>query len=58
MDSQVQQKAGEVLKPAQIVPGLLSLSWRIPSIAKTMREILGFKDDDPMSLGTILERNA
>ena len=58
MDSHVQQKAGEVLKPAQIVPGLLSLSWRIPSIAKTMRTILGFRDDTPMSMGIILERNA
>jgi len=58
MDSHVQQKAGEILKPAQIVPGLLSLSWRIPSIAKTMRTILGSRDDTPMSMGTILERNA
>jgi citronellyl-CoA synthetase len=58
MDSQVSQRAGEVLKPAQLVPGLLSLSWRIPSIVKTMRGILGFRDDSPLSMGTILERNA
>jgi len=58
MDSQVSQRAGEVLKPTQLVPGLLSLSWRIPSIVKTMRGILGFRDDSPLSMGTILERNA
>ena len=37
MGNNVPQRAGEVLKPAQLVPGLLSLSWRIPSIVKTMR---------------------
>ena len=58
MDSQVSQRAGEVLKPAQLVPGLLSLSWRIPSIVKTMRAILGFRNESPLSMGTILERNA
>ncbi len=58
MGSHVPQRAGEVLKPAQLVPGLLSLSWRIPSIVKTMRGILGFRNDSPLSMGTILERNA
>jgi citronellyl-CoA synthetase len=58
MGSNVPQRAGEVLKPAQLVPGLLALSWRIPWIVKTMRGILGFKNDTPLSVGTILERNA
>ncbi len=58
MGSHVQSRAGEGFKPAQLVPGLLSLSWRIPSIVKTMRGILGFRNDSPLSMGTILERNA
>ncbi len=58
MGSHVPQGAGEILKPAQLVPGLLSLSWRIPSIVKNMQGILGFRDDSLLSMGTILERNA
>ncbi|MGW8320019.1 MAG: long-chain-acyl-CoA synthetase [Thermodesulfobacteriota bacterium] len=58
MRSKVPKATGEVLKPAQLVPGLLALSWRIPSIVKTMRRILGFQNETPLSVGTILERNA
>ena len=58
MGNHVPQRVGEILKPAQLVPGLLSLSWRIPSIAKNMRRILSFRDDSPLSMGTFLERNA
>ncbi len=58
MGSGVTPGPGEVLKFSDLVPGLLSLSWRIPSIVKTMREILGFRNDSPLSIGTILEQNA
>ncbi len=58
MGSHVQSRAGETLKFTDLVPGFLGLSWRIPSIVKTMRGILGFRNDSPLSMGTILERNA
>ena len=58
MGSHVLPRAEETLKFADLVPGILSLSWRIPSIVKTMRGILGFQNDSPLSMGTILERNA
>jgi citronellyl-CoA synthetase len=51
-------RTGETLKFTDLVPGLLALSWRIPSIAMNMRTILGFRNDSPLSMGTILERNA
>ncbi len=49
---------GETLKFIDLLPGLLSMCWRIPSIAKNMRTILAFRNDSPLSMGTILERNA
>ncbi len=58
MVGSVSRGAGEVLRPAQLVPGLLALSRRVPSIVKAMRGILGFRDDSPLSMGTVLERNA
>jgi citronellyl-CoA synthetase len=58
MISHAEEKASEVLKLSGLLPGILSLSWRIPSIAKSMRGILGFRNDSPLSMGTILERNA
>jgi acyl-CoA synthetase (AMP-forming)/AMP-acid ligase II len=51
-------RVGEALKFSDLVPGLLTLSWRIPSIAKNMRTLLGFRNDSLLSMGTILERNA
>ncbi len=58
MGDQEKPGPGAVLKLTDILPGLLSLSWRIPSILKTMRGILGFRNDSPMSMGTTLEGNA
>lgn len=58
MSSQATPGPGEVLKLSELLPGFLALSWRIPSIVKNMREILGFRNDSPFSMGTILERNA
>jgi citronellyl-CoA synthetase len=58
MESQGPARVGETLKFIDLLPGLLALSWRIPSIVKTMRGILAFRNDSPFSMGTILERNA
>jgi len=46
------------LKFTDILPGILSLSWRIPSIIGIMRELLGFTNETSMSMGSVLERNA
>ncbi|MCP4754867.1 MAG: long-chain-acyl-CoA synthetase [Proteobacteria bacterium] len=46
------------LKFSQILPGLLSISWRLPSIIKSFIDLLSFKDDSVDSMGTVLERNA
>lgn len=48
----------DVLKFGDILPGLLSLSWRVPSIALTLKELLSFTNDTQMSMGSVLEHNA
>jgi citronellyl-CoA synthetase len=58
MGSHQPPRTGETLHFTDLVPGLLSMSWRIPSIVKNMRTILTFRNDTPLSMGTILERNA
>ena len=41
-----------------LLPGLLSISWRLPSIVRNMRELLGFEADAKLSMGSVLENNA
>jgi acyl-CoA synthetase (AMP-forming)/AMP-acid ligase II len=48
----------ETLKFTDILPGLFSVSLRLPSIIKTMKAFLGLKGDTKLSMGTALERNA
>jgi acyl-CoA synthetase (AMP-forming)/AMP-acid ligase II len=48
----------EILKFTDILPGLFSVSLRLPSIIKTMKAFLGLKGDTKLSMGTVLERNA
>jgi acyl-CoA synthetase (AMP-forming)/AMP-acid ligase II len=48
----------ELVRPIDLIPGLLSLSWRIPSIFLTVRRLKRFQDDAAESLGAVLERNA
>jgi len=48
----------DVLKFGDILPGLLSLSWRVPSIVLTLKELLSFTNDTQMSMGSVLEHNA
>ena len=47
-----------VLRFSQLLPGLLSVSWRLPKIIGAFREFLKFDDNSPVSLGTVLEENA
>lgn len=51
-------QTGNLLTLRDILPGLLTLSFRLPSIVSTMREILRFRDETPLSLGAVIERNA
>lgn len=46
------------LKFTDLMPGLLRLSWRIPSILFKMIQYLGYKGDTPLSMGTVLESHA
>jgi citronellyl-CoA synthetase len=58
MDNTALTEERSVLKFSQLLPGLLSISYRIPSIVKSFREFLKFEDSSPVSLGTALENNA
>ncbi len=49
---------GDILRFSDILPGLLSVSRRLPSIVKAVRELLSFRNDTLLSLGSVLERNA
>jgi len=42
----------------QLMRGIFSIAWRIPFIIKPFKDILALKDDSPVSMGTVLERNA
>ncbi|MBW2324498.1 MAG: long-chain-acyl-CoA synthetase [Deltaproteobacteria bacterium] len=48
----------DVLKFRDLIPGLLSISWRLPFIFMALKKAVGFEADTPMSMGTVLERNA
>ncbi|MCJ7774379.1 MAG: AMP-binding protein, partial [Desulfobacterales bacterium] len=58
MGSGGQPKLTHVIKFTDLLPGLFSLVWRIPSIAMSMKTYLGFEDDTPLSMGHVLEENA
>lgn len=47
-----------VLKFTDILPGLLSVSLRAPSILRTMKGLLSFTNEAHLSLGSKLEENA
>ena len=58
MDNSTLVQKESALKFSQLLPGLFSISWRLPSIIKTFREFLKFEDSSIMSLGAVLEKNA
>jgi len=58
MDNAALEESRSVLKFSQLLPGLISISWRIPGIIKALREFMKFDDNSPASLGTVLEHNA
>jgi citronellyl-CoA synthetase len=58
MATQATPGKGHVLGFSDLLPGLLSVSVRLPSIIRNMRELLGFEADARLSLGSVLERNA
>ncbi len=51
-----EQKA--VLKFSQLLPGLRSIFWRIPSMIMCLKTLLGFDNNSLCSMGTVLEQNA
>ncbi len=48
----------DVLKFTDLVPGVLSVLGRLPSIIKSVRAAKSIQDDDAVSIGKILEENA
>ncbi len=58
MNDEKRSTGESVLKPMQLIRGILSISWRIPSVIKPFKAILSMKNDDPLSMGTVLEKNA
>jgi citronellyl-CoA synthetase len=58
MASRRKPGTAETLRFTDLVPGLAALSWRVPSIVRNMRTILSFRNDSPLSMGAVLERNA
>ncbi len=58
MTTQATPGKGDILGFSDLLPGLLSVSVRLPSIIRNMRELLGFEADAKLSMGSVLERNA
>jgi acyl-CoA synthetase (AMP-forming)/AMP-acid ligase II len=58
MTKAIQDSQSNVLRLTDILPGLLAVSWRLPSIVWTMKRLLNFQGDDRMSMGSALEHNA
>lgn len=58
MPNKSSTKLEGVLKFTDLVPGLLSLLWRLPTVISSFRASMAMQPDDRMSIGTILERNA
>ncbi len=56
--SKMEARQDEILKFTDILPGLLSVSMRLPSIIKTMKATLELQGEDKLSMGVVLERNA
>jgi citronellyl-CoA synthetase len=56
--SKIEARQAEILKFTDILPGLLSVSLRLPSIIKTMKAFLGLQSETKLSMGVVLERNA
>jgi citronellyl-CoA synthetase len=53
-----QARHADVLKVWDLLPGLLSVSRRVPSIYRAMKELTQLQDESRHSMGTVLERNA
>ncbi|MBU2549510.1 MAG: long-chain-acyl-CoA synthetase [Proteobacteria bacterium] len=58
MGAHERDRTNNILKFKDILPGLLSVSWRLPSIALSMKELMGLDDQSAQSMGSVLERNA
>jgi len=56
--SKMEARQDEILKFTDILPGLLSVSMRLPSIIKTMKATLELQGEDKLSMGMVLEQNA
>jgi citronellyl-CoA synthetase len=48
----------DVLRLRDLIPGLISVSRRLPSIYRTLKILLGLRGDTRESMGTVLEQNA
>jgi citronellyl-CoA synthetase len=58
MTTATQRSKISVLKFTDILPGLISVSCRLPSIIRNLKETLNLKNDAFISMGSILEYNA
>lgn len=58
METTSHPQVGRVLRLVDVLPNLLSISGRVPCIARTLRSLLRFTDDTRLSLGACLEHNA
>ena len=58
MKKDTAEKKSGILRFYDLFPELLFLLWRIPFIAMNMKKMLGYNDDDILSVGTIMEKNA
>ncbi len=58
MTAAIREDQSNVLRWTDILPGLLVVSMRAPSIIRNMKELLSFNNDDHFSMGSALEHNA
>jgi len=58
MANQIKSQESNALKFTDLLPGLLSISHRLPSIFMTLKEMMSFQDDTKMSMGSVVEQNA
>jgi len=58
MGERALSKQKEVLKFSQLLPGLRSIFWRIPSMIMCLKTLLSFNNDISNSMGSVLEQNA
>ena len=52
------QKQKNILSFVDLIPGIVSNLWRLPSIISAIKSTLNLKDEDRDSLGSYLEKNA